>query len=320
MIRKIIRKARGIVLESLLSAKNFKYENSIIIFSEARGGSTWLMEMIASLPNSCINWEPFHDDSGVVPKNYKLGWIPYLSPDEQDPRYYKLISDILSFKVSTPYTRKYLSVKTVIKADTVITKFVRANLLLPYILRNFRLNYPPIFLLRHPIDTCMSQIKAFQKNDKSFITDEIPIQLNNDRYVNNIDYIRGLETKLEKKIANWCLNNVPTINQLNSFENLIVVYYSDLLLDPEKEMERILNHMQIVAHPEKLLQRIEFRQVSSTDFKKQFRTDPQEQLLKNFELLDAVTKERIQSIFDRFGFRLYDAYSPYPHKENWKGN
>ncbi len=305
MINTLQRKVRQVLLQNLLNLKHFKVEDSILIFSEARGGSTWLMEMLAHLPETCINWEPLHDDSGVVPKKYNFGWIPYIPTDDRNEAYLELMHQILTYKISSPYTRKYLTIINLLRADTVITKFVRANLLFPFLMTNFTLKYPSIFLLRHPIDTCLSQLEAFKKNDKSFITEKIPDQINNERYKENIDYIISLETKLEQKIANWCLNNVSTIDQLSLFDNVIIVYYSDLLLDPKKEMARIIDQLGFRVDKNSFLEQINFRKVSTTDFKKQFKNDPQEQLHKNFEKLDKKTKDKVQKVFDHFKFKLY---------------
>ena len=51
----INRKIGNILIKLILKTKNFKSSDSIIIFSEERGGSTWLMEMLSDTLDICIN-------------------------------------------------------------------------------------------------------------------------------------------------------------------------------------------------------------------------------------------------------------------------
>ena len=74
-------------IRPILKSKKFNAADSIILFSEARGGSTWLMEMLRETLNVCINWEPLHVNSGVVPKENKLGWRPFIPKDNIDDSY-----------------------------------------------------------------------------------------------------------------------------------------------------------------------------------------------------------------------------------------
>ena len=186
------------------------------------------MELLSKLPRTCINWEPLHTKKGVVPSGYKFGTRPFISPDDKNIIYYSIFKKIFTYQIYNNWTIKYLSIFSLIKSKYVITKFVRGNLLTPYILNNFNFKTPPIVLLRHPIDTCQSQLKAFDNKDINAKTVKIPDCINNERYVRHIDFINELETKLEKKIAMWCLNNCPLIEQLDQL-NVHIIYYSDLV-------------------------------------------------------------------------------------------
>ena len=87
------------VLYSALKLKSFKYNNAIVICSYPRSGSTWLMELINTLPNTIINWEPLHVKKGVVPDELFLGEKPYLRETESNKSYQKLFSKIFEFKL-----------------------------------------------------------------------------------------------------------------------------------------------------------------------------------------------------------------------------
>ena len=302
---------RNNILTLILRIKRFKPEESILIFSEARGGSTWLLEMLSHIPHTCINWEPLHIKKGVVPEKFGFGFRPYIPADSTNKEYFELINSIHTFTRSTEWTRKYLGVGSLSKSRLVITKYVRANRLLPYILNNFKFKYPPVVLLRHPIDTCMSQIKAFRHEG----LDKIIYNLFEQRTSNDADideaWLGDLNRAIEKKLENWCKNNVDTINQVTNDDSVLVVFYSNLLIDPRAEMIRILERYKI-KNRQKIVDSIELRKSSKTAAESDLRLDPEKQLHKNFEMLHMETKDRIQRVFDRFDFNLYDAYSPLP--------
>jgi len=314
-LTRLAREVRQLCMQALLPLKNFKAEDSIIIFSESRSGSTWLMEILNNIPNACVNWEPLHDFKGVVPDDYNWGWRPFISPDEENEAYLNLIHEILSFSTYTKWTTRYLTFKDLLSSEYVITKFVRANLLIPYILENLELKRKPILLLRHPIDVCLSQINAFESSDSEATTFEIPDTLNNDRFIEHQAFLQKLETKLEQKIANWCLNNVLVLNNPKILEQVLIVFYNELLAEPKGETQRILRALDLPKEVQTIVRFIDFRKASSTDFSGQLAAAPEKQLFKNFNRLSTETKEQLQKIFDYFDFKLYTAFSPYPNKQ-----
>lgn len=320
MVYRMKREIKNILIHTILYIKNFKIENSVIIFSEARGGSTWLMEILSKIPRSCINWEPLHEEKGVVPQNFNWGPRPYIPYDDQNKLYFDLIKNILQFKVYSNWSSKYfavLKIKEMIRCKFLIIKFVRANLLLPYIMNKFNFNNKPILLIRHPIDVCISQIKAFDGDDKNYSV-KIPNSINNDRFYEHKDFIESLQTKLEYKIAHWCLNNSLLLQDSETLKKVTIVFYSDLLLKPKEETLRILKTLNFIrkADIDRIIDSINFRIPSKTNFKNNFNSDPQKQLYKNFEDLSKLEKDSIQGIFNHFQINLFDAYQPLPNKNN----
>lgn len=308
-----VKKLNYNVLSVVLSFKKFNTENGIIILSEARGGSTWLMEILGNIPNTIFNWEPLHPEKGVVPKKFRWGNRPYLPENDSNPEYKKLMHEILCMKKHSGWTLERNSFSRAIKSETVITKFVRANLLLPWMLQNFRLNSKPIFLLRHPIDTCISHINAFGEMEQIKNKRDIPGWINNERFFQHFDLLKKPISQLEYRIAFWCLNNAWVI-QKNFLNKCIIVYYEDLVMHPEEERKRILIELKRNEMSEKAMYSVNLRKASSTNFKNELKTNPEEQLIKNIKNLNSSTKEKIQKIFDHFNFTVYNAFSPFPDK------
>lgn len=314
-IQQYIRIPIDYLLSILLGLKKFNLEDSIVIFSEARGGSTWLMELLNEIPNTCINWEPFRVGRGVFPLQLKFGKRPYIPQYDKNVKYRKMIEKMLNFSISSSWTRKYLTVSTLWNSKIIITKFVRANLLIPYLLENFQFNRPPIMLLRHPIDISISRMKTWTNHTINLHNIEIPNCINNERFIKYSEYINQLDTPLEVAVATWCINNAPIVNQLHTFDNLLVVFYSDLLLDPQEEFRRIVKELKIDSMSEDILESIQYRKASSTAIKGLYIATPEEQLQKNFKKLDNNTKDKIQNIFDHFEIKIFDAYSFSPKKK-----
>ena len=313
-MEKLKKLFKFVLVKLILKLRRFESSETIIIFSEARGGSTWLMEIIREIVPVCINWEPLHVQNGVVSKSEKFGWRPFIPQTEASSKYRLLFQKIHEYRVSTKWTVKYLSVADTIKSKYVLTKYVRANLLVPYLVQQFDFKHKPIFLIRHPIDTCLSQIRAFHKG-KTRTKPEIPDCINNERYIEHAEFLASLETDLELKIAEWCINNCLTINKLDA-STTCVTFYSDLLLDPEQEVIRILASIGLEEYTSNL-DAVNFRKPSSTDFRNDLSESIEIQLNKKIETLDISVKHRIQMIFDYFDFTLYSAYTSKPDKNQF---
>lgn len=299
----------------LLKFKKFKVEDSIIICGEPRSGTTWLLDIVSKIPKTCVHWEPFRQENGVVPKKWKWGDRIFIPKEDKNKKYYQLIKGVLSFKIYNKWTIERLSVKSLLKSERIVIKFIRANLLLPYFFQNFNVQNKPILVIRHPIDVSLSKMKAFSYNN--IFPREIPDWLNNNRYFEEADYLQSLTSALEYNIALWCINNCPLLEDEDTISKLNIVFYSDLVLNPEKETRKIFNNLICVKKSDidKIISSINFQKASGTDFKKDYIPNPKKQLQKNIKKLTQEEKERIQNIFDHFNFKLYDAYSVFPKKE-----
>lgn len=297
--------------------KKFKIEDSIIICGEPRSGTTWLLDLLAKIPHTFTNFEPLHQSYGVVPKKWNWGDRVFIPKEDATIEYYGLIKNILILKSYSKETLRYWmqSISLLLNSKYVITKFVRINLLLPYIVTHFKLKNRPILILRHPIDTCLSQMKAFRHY--TIFPRKIPNSLNNERYLREVDYLQNLTSVLEYNIAIWCINNCPLLEDKETLKKLTLVFYSDLVLNPEKETYKIFSELTCVktSDIDKIISSINFQQASNTDFKKDYIPNPNKQLQKNIDKLTEEEKGRIQKVFDHFNLKLYDAYSVFPKKE-----
>ncbi|WP_158611360.1 sulfotransferase [Mangrovimonas spongiae] len=298
-------------------------QNAILIFSEARGGSTWLMELLHHVPKTILNWEPLHVEKGVVPKEMNLGWRPYLTKNNATLEHKKLFENILLLKRFTPWTTRYVYWKEVFTSKHVVTKFVRANMCLPWIVEQFpELSYKPVFLLRHPIAVALSRLKTFNRLDLESIREPlkgadyytIPECLNNDRYIEHASFIKGLQTRLEIEVALWCLNNMMVINHPNK-TLWVTVCYEDLVVAPQATFEKLLQAMGVKV-PTSILNSIPYRRASSSNYHGNLKQDPLAQLSNFLKLLSKEELTRIQTIFDYFELKIYTAFKADSNKKS----
>ncbi|WP_422083628.1 sulfotransferase [Ulvibacterium sp.] len=289
---------------------SYNYKNGIVIFGEPRSGTTWLTEMLCLIQGTIVNWEPLHPNRGVVPISFKWGYRPFLTEDNTDVSYVKFMEDVFSLQVGNDWTRQQELWHELSGDSVVITKLVHANLLLPWILKNMGLFRKPILIVRHPIDTCISQIRNFSSRHDS--TYEVPDYVNKELFLDHKAFIDNLSTPLERKIALWCMNNIPTLNHQCINDEVVVVFYENLVLNTNAEMSRVFENLGVENVPDNIDRFVDIRKPSSSDFRGGYVRDPHKQLEKNFKSINHDTRKRIQRIFDYFEFALYTSGFPHP--------
>ena len=309
------KKLKKWLIKIILRFKNYKIENAIIICSEARGGSTWLMELLRNVPGTIINWEPLHVNNGVVPKVHRLGWRPLLKPEDHSS-YSLLFRDILELKRYNNWTLRFVDMVDLKPSKYVLTKFVRANNVLPWLVNNFpQLKHPPIFLMRHPITTSISRLKSFEpnntvndlKNKKDFV---VPDCINNERYIQHQVYVNALESALEYEVAVWCMNNAHLMEH-DDRDHWITVYYEHLVLEPALQLKQLTQQLGLTI-PKERLDAIDFRKASATNYRRGLKDKKKEQVESFLDAVDATHLDKLQAVFDYFNFKTYTAHSAYP--------
>ncbi|GGF23740.1 hypothetical protein GCM10011339_09790 [Echinicola rosea] len=296
-------------LEGILASKHFLPEDSLVIFGEARSGSTWLMELLGHIPGSIINWEPLHEERGVVPVALNWGDRPYIPIEDKHAEYVDCIRDILSLRKYSDWTIGKNSIEDLVSGKLVLTKFVRANLLLPWMCQHVKFKHKPVLLVRHPLDTSLSQLMAFGSGVNDY--GEIPPCINNARFTQHREMMQQAQNDLEYKIVLWCINNMPVLENPGLRDMVDVVYYEDLIIDPRKQLRSLLGRIIPYKHISKVMSRIPLRAPSETNLRGRLENSPIKQLYKNIDGIDYSQKERIQNIFDHFGLKLYNAFDPF---------
>ncbi|WP_298898681.1 sulfotransferase domain-containing protein [uncultured Psychroserpens sp.] len=313
MIKKnrLFKSFRFVMISTILKLKSFRTKKAMLICSYPRSGSTWIMEQINTYPNTIVNWEPLHVKKGVVPVSFFLGEKPLIPVDSKSSSYKRFFDRVFRFKTINQWSTWYCGFKQAITAKYVITKFVRANNLLPWFVNTYDFEYKPIYLLRHPIPTALSVIKSFSNNASELMNFTMPKTLNNDRYHLHVDYINGLLTRLEQHVAIWCIDNIEIINH-NDSNQWLSVYYENFILDPKTTLSHIFETWNLNYDTTKL-ETIDFKKPSRTVYdKNDLKPDANLHIESFLEKFDQDELQRIQDILNHFGVKNYTAFDAYP--------
>lgn len=220
---------------------NYDINNTILAVSSPRGGSTWLSEILGTLPGYNVIWEPLHLRSNPRCIDYNFTWQNYLTEDAIDDarkNYLDMLfrGKALSTNVTMPsqnfsYT-KFLFMKG------YIVKFINASMLLPWLTKQFDLK--AIYMIRHPCAIISSQLLhgSWDHLTKDRIT--IPPKLFS-TYPHMQAVFEEISTIEEILAFEWAIQQYVPLNTKEP--NWLFVSYEKLVMDGKNELERIFNYI-----------------------------------------------------------------------------
>ena len=305
---KLNRTLRGTILQH----KKFGIKDVLLIVSSPRGGSTWLTEIINNLPDTAINWEPFHPRAGAVPALFEYGSDLDFDLANVDAKLNSHILDALTARLYSNFTMQFCSLKDCWAAATLITKSIRITAALPWICDTYEFALRPLYLVRHPIPTALSHLKAFGQrctHPRDFF---LPSAIKRDsKWPKYLKYLQSLQSPLELEVAIWCINNFETLRIEHEQKKWMTIYYEQLLMNPKTEFVKILDA--IGQNGSKIKQEdIDFLRPSQTDMDRDMAKNGEAQLRKWQGKLARQELTRIQKILDEFNIIEYNVDSALP--------
>ena len=275
----------------------------ILILGSARSGTTWLSEAINYDGSYRFVFEP-------VCNKFTRTDCPFDDiapvPSHQSSRQYKHFFDhILAGHIKSYWTDGWSPTRYSRKR---IIKEVRTNLALAW----FDVTYPRlkiIFLIRNPFAVTASRARTnggwedYFKRERRIANRSRFFNTEQRHLINSKNLSRE-----EIYFLSWCIENIIPLQLLSRDHHVRIVFYEDLVLDPETVFEGLFDYLGVRVRPE-------FWQVvtqpSKTSAKRRGRIRPL--YIKNWkrELSPDVIK-RLQKCAKLFGVdRLYpDGYLP----------
>ena len=282
---------------------------AILLFASPRGGSTWLEEILGTLPRTATIWEPLDLNHGAGFRALDFGWRQHIPEGTQWPESEELFSRIFSGKVLSPYLAQATTEAELRAADRLIIKFVRGHLLLPWLVERFSLP-KPVLLVRHPCAVVASMMKhgAWATHP---IPPPRPAAHPHDELVMHYHDIAGPITTKEEYLAFiWCSTHAYLLKHPLNDKAWTTITYEELLLNTEATLRKVFTPWGIPVPQEAL--EISKRPSRTTPAGSPT-AQPMDQLSHWRSKLDQSQQDRILHMLERFDVDLY-GYEPLPRK------
>lgn len=237
--KKIINKLRvELSLGSIVFDSKIGMQETIILSSMGRSGSTILSNIINYDNTHRILFEPFHDERVSETKDFV--YPLYLRPDDSEQRYLAAAHKIISGKVHSKWIDR--ENKTIFPKKRLI-KDIRTNLFLKWVHNSFP-GIKTILLLRHPCAVVSSWLTMKNFGNGVRLRHRL---LANSSFVDDMDdnilnEYRKVETSFERLIFFWCIFYYIPFQQFDKDE-LHIVFYEDLIIDPANEFKNLFSFL-----------------------------------------------------------------------------
>ena len=224
-----------------LYLENYKIQNTIMVCSSARGGSTWLAQIISSIPGYPLLWEPLHLGTSPSCVKYGFKWGTYLKPDTEDEMKYNYIQDVLTGKnLSTELiSSMYFNPIQFLRFNGFVVKFTLANMMLPWILKNFPIRC--ILLIRHPCAVVSSRLLHSAWDhvniENFYIEPEVFID-----FPHLKEIFESISTREELFAFSWVMQTLIPLSCTIPHPWYLTTY-EKLLMDAEAEVENIFDYL-----------------------------------------------------------------------------
>lgn len=277
-------------LSHLGKLKSIRYDirDTIILSGSPRSGTTWLSEILNTIPRSCILWEPLNMDT--IPYLNKLGfqWRTSISIGESRPSVESYLGGVLTGKKLNSHITSRANLGELFRCKHYIVKFCRAQRLFGWLADRFATR-TPILLIRHPCAVIASQI-------------------NLDIYPPGWKYTesRSKEDWAEAIATTWCEDYYDALS-LPKPHPWILVTYERLVTQGQSEITRIFEALEIEM-PEKAIHQLE---VPSSMTQKGSSLEEEIPLATWTSRLSKGQIERILNVVSKYGLDFYsDALEP----------
>lgn len=232
---------------------------NIFIFSTARSGSTWLAEIIASQRGLKFIDEPLlmskFKNGGPLPASWEFT-LPHNGREEKLKKYFNmLIQNKFDIGSPRPFSKFYRPITW-----RIVFKILRCQDLMNWFEKTFGAQI--VYFVRHPIATSLSRERYGR----------LPLFLKNELYcecyLNPELYSYGLSilkkgSELEKKVLDWCIQNLPPIKFLDR-SRWLCLHYEVLVVNSAETIEKISLYLNLLDK-EKMYKRLHI--ASSTVYK-----------------------------------------------------
>ena len=230
------------------SLGNIHFQGSrrnIFLFATARGGSTWLMEILASQPGMKYYDEPLN----IRRKNVQCtglfsSWqdlMPGARMDQQVLDYLNALAKNRYRFMNPPPLRKHHRFIT----TRIIFKIHEVEHLMDAVAE--QCDGQVVYLLRHPIATTLSRA-VFPRLEQFVHSEYYRTQILSREQVREIDSLWRLGSGLQKGTMCWCFENLLPLRKLKD-NDWVATSYEELLLNAERTCRMLARRLDLTDLP-----------------------------------------------------------------------
>lgn len=235
-------------------------QTTIVVAGSPRSGTTWLLELLRTLPGRKALNEPLMYE--VARRDHGFSWRTYLDPeaDGQQQREYlrTILNGRLGISPAWYFEAENRPAQLVEHAtrDRLVVKFCRINRMLHWFCRQFDVR-GPVFIVRHPCAVVASMLRheAWEEGDmmgrnlaeNALHGASLPASLS-DVFG---DIIESLDSHVEALAMMWCLDHyVPLVHQEEGSYPWVLVPYERMVTRGREELRRIAEALDVEMTPE----------------------------------------------------------------------
>ena len=238
------------LLLGLTADREYDLQSTILVVGWARSGTTWLAEVLSTIPRSAILFEPLFTKH--VPEAAAAGFPidGILSPGEGTSSQKLFMKSVLEGRVLNWWTCSCNPVSRAIRPETWIVKEIKANYLVEWILGTFPVRRA-MMIVRHPCATIASRLAQGWTPEN--IQRKIKQSVVRRRFPHLDEICQNLSDPFEVMAARWCLKNYVPLSlrprpfHLIAYESLATRGVADLVpafhdwgIDLPPDLERSL--------------------------------------------------------------------------------
>ncbi|MGD8817381.1 MAG: sulfotransferase, partial [Acidobacteriota bacterium] len=189
-------------------------------------------EVLATRFRSRVLFEPFNPER--VRRIRRLHRFEYHRREEPCKELHEYCASLFSGGIRNAWIDR--EVKTLRPASRLV-KTIRANLMLDWIDRNFPA-VPKILIVRHPCAVAVSRMRLGWDTDEDIQPFLDQPRLVDDFLAEHLPRVRSASHIEEKHALIWSIHQMVPLAQLGP-DRLHVVFYEDLVSDPDSTWERV---------------------------------------------------------------------------------
>jgi hypothetical protein len=218
--------------------------------SSRRAGSTWLMEIIASEPGIRFVNEPLRPEyvaksklptelDSLPPAERKILGVP----SSDDDRFRDLFADHRKTRIWGPYNPFSPQFHWLTKRRVI--KDIYAASIIDWI-EDQAFGFKTIYLIRHPIPNALSMARGCTLRVEANLVHPTFARKFLNRHLIEFSWsiLKG-GTEFEKRVLEWCLDNLVAWEFLRRQHDWLLITYEELLLSPNLSLQLIADHLDL---------------------------------------------------------------------------